>query len=557
MSLGGLVDGIVGRGIDVLEQLSPSSELPEMFWIGEEPPVAGQSKVRGNWLVMDYAGGHIVAQQSKLPVFGSEGRRARRKEIANCLRTLTEAHTELVVKEEKLNANKTELLTNHEIIKFYLDNRTEPLKFEHDAEQADKAEQKCKEDHHAALIAYASTNDRIQKTQEPFDTRILELRESLNSKKGQVTKLNWEIQQAQEILNSEEKSLAQYKREYEHAGDILGRMFERFKANALEMQETPKHVAGLQAKRVSDLGQALGNEITARMPSLQDVNPEDRVSVLRIWPELIGAVREIISTELVDGDEEDIFNNMLRQRANLDSDLVRQENEVRVNARNLNLHISTSIRAQKAKIDKLSQFGQTIEFGNVTGIQIVQVPYPRMLEILDQITDQPSLFSSDRPIHEALSDFFDASSNGNIKLSGEQLLDYRNYVNLTIMARRRDGVWKPAASLSGTEAIGGGLAIALMLIRSIAIRGETAGEGVKVNQVRPIFTVDEVSRLSPEGQASLMDFARREGFQLIVTAPQINPEGGALLYGLVRRYDPERLIIRGIRVNTAIREHAL
>ena len=134
-------------------------------------------------------------------------------------------------------------------------------------------------------------------------------------------------------------------------------------------------------------------------------------------------------------------------------------------------------------------------------------------------------------------------------MEGKHLLDYRNYVDMVIEARRRDGAWNAAVSLSGTESIGSGLAIALMLTRSIAYRGEASGEGVKVDQIRPLFTVDEVSRVDPEGQKMLADFARRENFQLLVTAPTLRPDYNCYLYALSRHYSPkERLIIRGVRV---------
>jgi chromosome condensin MukBEF ATPase and DNA-binding subunit MukB len=89
-----------------------------------------------------------------------------------------------------------------------------------------------------------------------------------------------------------------------------------------------------------------------------------------------------------------------------------------------------------------------------------------------------------------------------------------------------------------------------MLTRSIVLRGEAAGESVKINQVRPLFAVDEVSRLNPAGQAALAEFARREKFQLLVTAPAIEPKYDCRLYALTRVFAPkERLIIRGLRVN--------
>jgi len=83
----------------------------------------------------------------------------------------------------------------------------------------------------------------------------------------------------------------------------------------------------------------------------------------------------------------------------------------------------------------------------------------------------------------ALKELFDAASGRQegTSLSGDELLDYRNYVDLSIEACRKGSGWAPAASLSGGESIGCGLALALMLTRSIAARGE-----IKVDQISPL-----------------------------------------------------------------------
>ena len=133
-------------------------------------------------------------------------------------------------------------------------------------------------------------------------------------------------------------------------------------------------------------------------------------------------------------------------------------------------------------------------------------------------------------------------------MTGEELLDYRNYVDLSIEACRKGSGkgsgWAPAASLSGGESIGSGLAIALMLTRSIAAKGE-----IKVDQIFPLFAVDEAHRLDGPGHAVIVDFAKREGFQVIVAAPELTPSYSCILYALNRVFDPhERLIIRGIKV---------
>ena len=317
------------------------------------------------------------------------------------------------------------------------------------------------------------------------------------------------------------------------------------------------NVYGSQAKRIAELCKSLGDETVLRYKSFVEVDSQERLSIVRLWPDLMSVVRETISIDLADRDGEDLMEAMQKNRANLDSDLARQENEVRINARSIFLNINSAVRSQKVKIDKLSRLGQNIQFGNVTGIRIQLSPRSEMLNILEQFADQLSLFNKEKPVDQVMKEFFEEASSGGIKMDGEHLLDYRNYVDLVIESRRMVGQWEPAASLSGGESIGCGLAIALMLTRSIANRVEAGGDGIKTDQIRPLFAVDEANRLDPAGQKMLVEFAKREHFQLLVTAPSLKPNFNCTLYALSRIFTPEeRLIIRGVRVRNTVSEVA-
>jgi len=131
-------------------------------------------------------------------------------------------------------------------------------------------------------------------------------------------------------------------------------------------------------------------------------------------------------------------------------------------------------------------------------------------------------------------------------LKGEDLLDYRNYVDFVVEAKWRGKDWASvsSASLSGGESIGCGLALALMLMRSIASRGE-----IKAEQITPLFAMDEIHRLDDAGVEMIVNLAKRENFQIVVTAQKITPSYDCTLYNLTRSHEPDQLIIRGIRIN--------
>src|SRR5208337_4629027 len=99
---------------------------------------------------------------------------------------------------------------------------------------------------------------------------------------------------------------------------------------------------------------------------------------------------------------------------------------------------------------------------------------------------------------------------------------------------------KRASSLSGGESIGCGLAIGIMLARSLAARGK-----IRANQITPIFIVDEVQRLDDDGQKTVVDFGRKEGFRVLVTARKLEPKYACTVYALSRVYEPkEQVVIR-------------
>jgi hypothetical protein len=547
-SLGGLIDGVVGVTLDDISRLTPSADLPDTFWLGNAVPRLQATRQAGPWLIAELADGHVVVNRDKVPAFGDEASTVRQTAIATQLNERMTSHTTTLLAIEKSEGERTTLWSNRDVIGFYLEHRSDPAAIATVSEDAGKRWRQCQSDYAAMEQAHGALADRIAEIGSPFETQLKELRRNVGDKRGALTRIERDIEHIDEALAKASAVLQNCQHEYTMAADILGESLGRFEQDSDPAEDQPRNVTGMQAKRMTELQHALGGDLASSMPSLMEVNAEDRLSIVRIWPELMKAVREIVSTDVADMDGDDLIEHALARRATLDSDLARQENELRINARNLLLNISTSVRGQKTKLEKLSQFGRSIEFGNVTGIQIALIPRRRMLDLLEQITDQPTLLAGERPIQEALNELFELQ-NINCKFDGDQLLDYRNYVDLVIQARRRTGTWNPAVSLSGTEAIGGGLAVALMLTRSLAARGEMAGEGVKVSQIRPLFAVDEISRLNSAGQASLVEFAQREKFQLLVTAPAIEPKYGCQLYALARRFDPdEQLIIRGVRV---------
>lgn len=545
LSLCGLTDGVIGMELEDLAKLAASDDLPEIFWLGAEAPATRPLTEVGDWYVDFAAGGYVATKKTKIPVFGSAARATRQKELLLEIDRLRMKHSKLTQEAEKLEEQKTSLATHGEKIAYYLAQRDNTHTIDYAVTEAEKALYARQEEIAEAEKARSDIEEKIQGIGKPYEDQLTALRANLSTKEQRLIKLGEDIEKLGGKMADNEKALVALQDEEASARVILESdsvpMFAA--AESLEHFDEAK-LPVEQTKRISNLEKTLQDEVPGRLAILQDMDPGNRLSTLSIWPVLMGIVRERVSIDRAEMDSADMITAMKEHRADLGSKLIGHENEVRIKARNLHQTISSQASIQKRKIDKLSRLGANITFGNVTGIRIVLSPRDDMLSVLEGFADQ--LFSEKKPVDVALKEWFDAASGKEegISLTGDQLLDYRNYVDLSIDACRKGSGWAPAAFLSGGESIGSGLAIALMLTRSIAAKGE-----IKVDQISPLFAVDEAHRLDGTGHAVIVDFAKREDFQVIVAAPELTPSYSCILYSLNRVFDPDaRLIIRGIKV---------
>lgn len=549
LALCGLTEGVVGITPDSLAGLAVSDALPDTFWLGESAPEVRQLRAIGDWYVAPAASGYVATKKGRTPVFGGEARIARQKELLREIDGLRRKHAEHSKEAERLDRQRALLDEHKEKIAFYFSQRDRVFAID-EAVTAAQGALDARNDDIARLDA--TRKELMRKVEEidgPYEKQLKALGADLVDKQQKVGKIVDQLKVLTSKIAANDETLAALQHESIDAESILG-------ADAALLFSAAQDLEGFdegrlvveQTKRLTSLGTALQDEVPGRLAILQDTDPANRLATLRLWPVLMEIVRERVSIDRAEIDGEDLIQAMKEHRATLGSKLVSHENEVRISARNLHATISSKAMTEKRKIDKLSKLGENITFGNVVGIRIVLSPRANMLSVLEGFAGQ--LFSEQKPVDAALKELFDAASGrqDGMSLTGDQLLDYRNYVDLSIEACRKGSGWAPAASLSGGESIGCGLALALMLTRSIAGRGE-----IKVDQISPLFAVDEAHRLDAPGHAVVVDFAKRENFQVIVAAPELTPSYSCILYALNRVFPPhaphELLIVRGIRVS--------
>ena len=118
---------------------------------------------------------------------------------------------------------------------------------------------------------------------------------------------------------------------------------------------------------------------------------------------------------------------------------------------------------------------------------------------------------------------------------GEELLDYRNYLEMEVEVNRGSDGWLRAESgaLSTGEAIGTGMSILVMVVQSWEDESRRL-RGKDISPCRLLF-LDEAARLDARSIATLFELCERLQMQLIIAAPEnISPEKGTT-YKLVRK----------------------
>ncbi len=548
MGLCGLVDGVVGVKPEVLGSLEPSQDLPDIFWLGERPPSEATVRSVGQWNISVGAGGYIVSSKHRYPVFGRQARENRIADIDEEIKGLLEKQkTYRIAKEGEdgkggLKGRLSSLQMNHEAIAFFIENRGNAIVIEQNAEAAKNAYEDASRLHGESQFKVQDLRKKLRKVAEPHEEKLLILNTRKANAERTLEEINGRLPGKQNSLKENQDNLQKQRDSMASMVKTLGQQGETFLSDARQLESSLPDIYNVeQTRRIIKLGTALEGEPPARLGLIQAASPTDTSSCIQLWPMLLEILRDRIVLDLADMDGADLLVEMRERRHKLNEQLGLQENEVRIQARSLHSAIQSSVSSQRNRIRALSKLGDDIRFGNIVGIRIVVDTRQEMLSMLEGFADQMSLFQDNtKPVDQSLREFFEAAGE-KYKFTGEELLDYRNYMDLRIEARRKNKEWETASSLSGGESIGGGLAIALMLSRSMTSRGE-----IKPEQITPLFIIDELHRLDPKGQGMIVDFAKREGFQVYVTAQALKPNFECTLYTLERIYDPEeRLIIRG------------
>ncbi|MDV7102984.1 chromosome partition protein MukB [Vibrio sp. TH_r3] len=252
--------------------------------------------------------------------------------------------------------------------------------------------------------------------------------------------------------------------------------------------------------------------------------------------------QDIIRTD----DPVEAIEEMEVELARLSEELSLRENRLAISSDSVASIINKTIQREQNRIRMLNQGLSNINFGQVKGVRLnvkIRQSHEVLLDGLANKQQQHrDLFeSSKHTFSEAMAKLFQRVNphidmgQRSPQILGEELLDYRNYLELSVEVNRGSDGWLQAESgaLSTGEAIGTGQSILLMVVQS----WEEESRRLRSKDIVPcrLLFLDEAARLDSKSINTLFELCHRLDMQLLIAAPEnISPEQGTT-YKLVRK----------------------
>ncbi|EMG9308555.1 chromosome partition protein MukB [Proteus mirabilis] len=259
-------------------------------------------------------------------------------------------------------------------------------------------------------------------------------------------------------------------------------------------------------------------------------------------------LRERIRQDIIKTDDPvDAIEQMEIELARLTEELTSREQKLAISSRSVANIIRKTIQREQNRIRMLNQGLQAVSFGQVRGVRLnvnIRESHQILLDVLSEEEDSQyqDLFKNQNlTFSEAMAKLYQRLNpqadfgQRMPQTVGEELLDYRNYLEMEVEVNRGPEGWLKAESgaLSTGEAIGTGMSILVMVVQSWEEESRRL-RGKDISPCRLLF-LDEAARLDAKSIATLFELCERLDMQLIIAAPEnISPEKGTT-YKLVRK----------------------
>ena len=298
-----------------------------------------------------------------------------------------------------------------------------------------------------------------------------------------------------------------------------------------------------------------GTESAARVRAAIGTSSTATHAFLDAWLSVAEWIKRRLPAPL--GDQPEPLQALGRLRHELEAleeRLARQDADLRGSSEDVARGIDVHLRRASHQVRRLNQHLDGVRFGSISAIRVQMRRIERMEQILVALREgaaQDLLFRPTLPIEEALDEIFRRYGGGRGGGAG-RILDYREYVELGVEVRRRQGGdWEVAspARLSTGEAIGVGAALMMVILTEWERDANLLRARKASGSLRFLF-LDEANRLSQDNLAALFDLCEALDLQLLIAAPEVARADGNTTYRLVRRLTAdggEEVLVTGRR----------
>ncbi|XKM14021.1 chromosome partition protein MukB [Orbaceae bacterium ac157xtp] len=403
--------------------------------------------------------------------------------------------------------------------------------------------------------ADAATEERARIRRDEIHQKVNQNRQHCSTLEKQIVMCENEMTQLQRKVQQLKKDYRALREQVVQAKAGWCIVLRLVKDNSVERRLHRRELAYLSADELRSMSdKALGSLriAVADNEHLRDTlrlseDPKRPERKIQFYIAVYQHLRERIRQDIVKTDDPiEAIEQMEIELSRLTDELTSREQQLAISSKSVANIIRKTIQREQNRIRMLNQGLQSLAFGQVNGVRLnvtIREAHSTLLNVLaEQQDEHQDLFTNNRmTFSEALAKLYQRL-NPHIDMGqrtpqniGEELLDYRNYLELDVEVNRGADGWLRAESgaLSTGEAIGTGMSILLMVIQS----WEEESKRLRSKDVLPcrLLFLDEAARLDAKSIATLFELCESLEMQLIIAAPEnISPEKGTT-YKLVRK----------------------
>lgn len=403
--------------------------------------------------------------------------------------------------------------------------------------------------------ADGSSEERARMRRDETQLKVTQNRQHYSSLEKQLLVCETEMTQLQKKLRQVERDYQQIREQVVQAKVGWCIVLRLVKDNSVERRLHRRELAYLGADELRSMSdKALGSLrlAVADNEHLRDIlrlseDPKRPERKIQFYIAVYDHLRERIRQDIVKtNDPIEAIEQMEIELSRLTEELTSREQQLTISSKSVANIIRKTIQREQNRIHMLNQGLQSVSFGQVHSVRLsvnIRESHITLLDALSQQHDEhQDLFTNSRiTFSEALAKLYQRLNpqvdfgQRTAQTIGEELLDYRNYLEMDVEVNRGADGWLRAESgaLSTGEAIGTGMSILLMVIQS----WEEESKRLRNKDIAPcrLLFLDEAARLDAKSIATLFELCEKLEMQLIIAAPEnISPEKGTT-YKLVRK----------------------